>query len=179
MDLAFADFMYCKTAKKLPPDWKDHPEMELGPTNYRTHFTALVQRLLDETSCKIALLSLPPVGEDRNSAVNQRVQEMVAVIREAVLLDPTRITYLPLNESCIKMLEAHDSQFPTTKTQFPTEDYIKRFMLMVMAAGARYFCCRWMDWGAIGRKQGLELTSDTIHLTEEVRNTRVFRVIHS
>jgi hypothetical protein len=153
--------------------------MELGPTNYRAHFPALVQRLLDETACKIALLSLPPVGEDRDSAVNQRVQEMVAVIREAVLLDPARVSYLPLNESCVKMLEANESQFPKTKTQFPTEDYVKSFMRMVMAAGARYFCCRWMDWGAVGRKQGLELTSDTIHLTEEVSITRIFRVIHS
>lgn len=52
---------------------------------FRANLTTAVRRLRTETTARVALLSIPPLGEETNSPINRGVAEYNAVLRDLAL----------------------------------------------------------------------------------------------
>ena len=63
---------------------------------YRENLQLLIQKLKAGTHARIAVFSLPPIGEERESVAYKRAQEYSTIVKEVALAE--KITYLPLNE---------------------------------------------------------------------------------
>jgi lysophospholipase L1-like esterase len=63
---------------------------------YRENLQLLIQKFKKETHARIAVFSLPPIGEARESVAYKRAQEYSKIVKEVALTEKT--TYLPLNE---------------------------------------------------------------------------------
>ena len=63
---------------------------------YRENLQLLIQKFKTGTRARIAVFSLPPIGEARESFAYKRAQEYSAIVKEVALSE--KVTYLPLNE---------------------------------------------------------------------------------
>ncbi len=67
-----------------------------SPKFYQDNILRIVRRLKEQTSAKIALISLPVLGEDLESISNQRVREYNALLKEIACRE--KVSYLPVYE---------------------------------------------------------------------------------
>ncbi|MDT5128630.1 MAG: hypothetical protein QOG79_6113 [Mycobacterium sp.] len=133
--------------KKLPT----RPTIEW----FRENLTAIVDRLTAETSARVALMSLPVLGEELGSSSVQRSADYSAVIKE--IATARNVTYLALHERQVAYLTA----VATT----PGIRYRDGRLLSASAATQHFVLRRSFD--SISRRRGLQLTTDLIH-----QNTR-------
>ena len=63
---------------------------------YRENLQLLIKKFKTGTRARIAVFSLPPIGEERGSVAYKRAQEYSAIVKEVALSE--KVTYLPLNE---------------------------------------------------------------------------------
>ncbi|WP_018349737.1 SGNH/GDSL hydrolase family protein [Longispora albida] len=121
------------------------------PTTYRTNLEGIVTKLAP-SGARIALMSLPPLGEDLTGPMNRKLHEYNAVIRETA----TRftLTYLPVNEN----MTAYLSEHPATRSPYDFS-----FPLALTAATQHYILGR--SWDEIADRAGRQLLVDHIHLT--------------
>lgn len=130
--------------QKLPqpatPDW------------YRQNVETLIDRLQAEAQARIAILSLPPLGEDLDSVANQRVREYSATLRE--IAAAKQVAYLPLNERLTELLPANLTPPP----------YTASLNLAGVAAFKRFILRR--SWDSIATEHRLTLLTDHIHLND-------------
>lgn len=133
--------------KKLPT----RPTIEW----YRENLTAIVDRLAAETSARIALLSLPVLGEELGSPSVQRSATYSAVVKE--IADSRDVTYLPLHDRQLSYLAAGHY---TPGIRF------RDGRLLSASAATQHFVLR-RPFDSISRSRGLQLTTDLIH-----QNTR-------
>lgn len=70
--------------------------------SYASNLKAIVNSVGKKTEARIALLSIPPIGEERDGASVQLTREFARVAREVAL--ETRATYLPLFEEMAAVL---------------------------------------------------------------------------
>jgi lysophospholipase L1-like esterase len=71
---------------------------------FRDNLAAICARLKSGTRARVALLSLPPMGEEPGSAAYRRAAEYSRIIREVAAAE--KVDYLPLNEEMIRLIEA-------------------------------------------------------------------------
>jgi lysophospholipase L1-like esterase len=72
---------------------------------YRANLTTFITELQTRTDAEIAVLSLPPIGEDPESVQFERAQTYSAIVKETA--EETGITYLPLQETMSAYLRDH------------------------------------------------------------------------
>jgi lysophospholipase L1-like esterase len=118
--------------------------------SYRESLTAVVKRLNQETKARVAILSLPLIGEDLDSDSNQRVRSYDEVISEVALAE--RAAYLPLNEA---MAAAVRAEPPYRSAPFANRQIAESLL-------QRYLLGRSFD--RIGARYGYRLLSDGLHL---------------
>ncbi len=123
---------------------------------YRENLEALIDLLNRETDAQIILISLPPVGEDRQSEAYRRAAEYSQVIRETASLKGT--AYLPLNEEIDSILKKKAE--PDALPFDPDSD-----TSMYLAVVNHYTFNK--SWKEISDSNNLTLLTDTIHLNEE------------
>ena len=133
--------------KKLPK----RPTIEW----YRENLTAIVDRLAKESSARIALLSLPVLGEELGSEPVRRSADYSAVVKE--IADTRGVTYLPLNERQVGHLTAGG---------FAPGIRFRDGRILSAGAATQHFVLR-RSFDSISRRRGLQLTTDLIH-----QNTR-------
>ena len=119
---------------------------------YRENLTAVCLALKEKTGAQIALLSLPPIGEDLDHPAAKQAATYSRVIREtAGKLD---LAYLPLHETMTAYIRAHPGR-PKAYTDYwqltPNLGYIQHFIL------GRSF-------DEISRGNGFVLLTDFLHL---------------
>jgi lysophospholipase L1-like esterase len=122
---------------------------------YRENLTAIVDRLTEETSARIALLSLPVLGEELGSASVQRSADYTAVVKE--IAEARNVAYLPLYERQLAYLTAGG---------FTPGIRFRDGRLLSASAATQHFVLR-RSFDSISRSRGLQLTTDLIH-----QNTR-------
>ena len=120
---------------------------------YEQNLSELITILKRKTAAKIAILSIPVIGEKLGSPEIQLTREYSALV-EKLAMDQG-IVYLPLNEKQIAFLLAKNHE-PGTRYS-PTES----IELMVKNAYLHYILHE--DWNTISRSRGLLLTTDTLH----------------
>jgi hypothetical protein len=118
---------------------------------YSENLAAIVDRLATETSARIALLSLPVLGEELGSESVRRSADYSAVVKE--IARTRKVTYLPLHERQVACLTASGS---TPGTPF------RDGRILSASAATQHFMLR-RSFDGISRRRGLRLTTDLIH----------------
>jgi lysophospholipase L1-like esterase len=119
---------------------------------YRSSLTSIVEDLKIKTKAKIALLSIPTIGEDTNDPAFVRSSDYSLIVKEVA--EETDSTYLPLHEEMIEYLhKTHGS------AKYPYEKYKIGIIKGIIS---RYLFRR--SWDDIARGSGFTLHVDYLHL---------------
>jgi lysophospholipase L1-like esterase len=119
---------------------------------YRTWLDEIVRRLLAETSARVALLEVPPIGEDLGSAFNERVASFNQVVREVA--EKHGVEVLPLNARLAELIEESSTAPPYDGGM----KEIKSALLQRLLLRRR--------WDTIAARAGRVVLTDNIHLTD-------------
>lgn len=119
---------------------------------YRECLDAVLGRLRAGTPARLAVLDLPPLGEDLASEANRRVDAHAAVLREVAAAHAVPV--LPLHERLLAMLPPGHRPPPWTGGVAG----------LLQATFTHLLLRRSLD--EIGRRNGLAMLSDHVHLTE-------------
>ncbi|MGO8694643.1 MAG: SGNH/GDSL hydrolase family protein [Rectinemataceae bacterium] len=124
-----------------------------NPLFFRENLTLIVRRLKRETKARIALFSIPPIGEESDHYAYLRTEEYSSIIRD--LAKNEEVAYLPLRERLIDYLES----LPPSRHPLP----FRRFG----AAGRRAMRARILlgkSLDEISASNGFRLLVDGLHL---------------
>jgi acyl-CoA thioesterase I len=119
---------------------------------YVENLRQIVDRLLAETGARLAMLDLPPLGEDLASETNDRVRAYNAALREVAAA--AGVPVLPLHDRLVAML-------PQGRNPPPFEG---RRELMGSALVRRLVLGR--SWDEISEAHGLAVLTDHVHLND-------------
>ena len=119
---------------------------------FRRHLTALLHRLRRETTARVALLSLPPMGENLAHQANRRAEAYSAIIREVAAAEGA--AYLPLRERLTAELRAHPGQ--------PRVHFGQTTRLIRTAVLRHYVLGQ--SWDRIAAAHGHRFLTDNLHL---------------
>jgi acyl-CoA thioesterase I len=122
---------------------------------YRLELTKLLRGL--QAVKHVAVCTLPPLGENPDSQINQLVQSFNADIRQIVAQENR--TLIPLNEK----LSTHLTNSVQERPQY-TPGPINRLVPILRAITDYYISGK--TWDESGKQQGLTLLPDHIHLGE-------------
>lgn len=120
---------------------------------YRENLIAIVKKLKTDTEAKIALLSLPPIGEKIDSEAYGRTVIFSKIIREVSQAEG--VTYLPLNERITEYLKAEN--------HVPALTYEKGWM-GVMYKGIFFHFLLGRSFDEISESNGFLIVTDFLHL---------------
>ncbi len=127
---------------------------------YRVTMQVMVQILKARTNARLALASPPLVGEDLDSAANQRARQYSEALKEIAACEGT--AYLPVHECMEKQLIAggvsHGGEYTRS----------------VLRSAELIFCHYFLgeSYDSISKRRGFHLVTDGIHL-----NTRGAEII--
>ncbi|MEU4765160.1 GDSL-type esterase/lipase family protein [Actinosynnema sp. NPDC023794] len=120
---------------------------------YRADLGAIVARVRSGTTARIALLSLPPLGEDLDGALNVELRDYNAVVEE--IATEAGVSYLPLHERMVDALRERDDE----PTPFGFD-----FGVAYLAAAEHHLLGH--EWDEVARGNGLRLLVDHVHLSD-------------
>ncbi|MFD2768088.1 SGNH/GDSL hydrolase family protein [Micromonospora eburnea] len=120
---------------------------------YRDNLGAIVDRVKSRTGARIALMSLPPIGEDLDAELNQKLGAHNTVIKE--IATRTQVDYLPVHERLADLLRQRGGD---------PAPYDFSFLLAFGAATQHYLFGQ--SWDEVARNGGRELHVDHIHLND-------------
>ncbi|MFD4443554.1 SGNH/GDSL hydrolase family protein [Nocardia sp. NPDC058519] len=120
---------------------------------YRENLRAIVERVKTRTTARIALMSLPPLGEDLDAPINHTLSGYNAVIEE--IAADTGVNYLPLHERMTEVLR---------QVAAPGPEYSFSFVGALAAATRHYLFGQ--SWDQVARNGGIRLLVDHIHLSD-------------
>jgi lysophospholipase L1-like esterase len=134
----------------------NHLPTEPTLTWYECNLGTIVKRLKHETHARLALLSLAVIGEDLEHEANRKI----ALYNEAVrrIAQQENITYLPLHERMVAYLREHEADRAQLPPRLEYRDGLHNTgnALALHASG--------LSWDEVSRRNGLLLTTDTLHL---------------
>ncbi|MEU7900746.1 GDSL-type esterase/lipase family protein [Nonomuraea sp. NPDC049152] len=119
---------------------------------YRDNLAAIIDRLKSRTTARIALMSLPPLGEDLDTAINGKLAGYNAAIKE--IAHQAQVDYLPVHERLADHLRPQGGRQP----------YAFSFPLAFAVAAQHYLLRR--GWDEIARAGGREFLVDHVHLSD-------------
>jgi lysophospholipase L1-like esterase len=136
-------------AKKIP--WGTQPTL----LTYEENLTKIITRLKQETTASISLMSLPPIGEDRQHPIYKTVETYNIIVKN--IADTEGVIYLPLHETMDEFLQKNNAQshIPFEKTGA----YISK------SASMNIFL-KW-DWDKITAHHQHLLTFDNLHFNSK------------
>jgi lysophospholipase L1-like esterase len=120
--------------------------------SFKKNYQEIIHRLKQETKAKIAVLSLPVMGEDLKHEANIKADKYSEFIKQ--LTHEQQLTYLPLREKQKDYLLANPK--PLTHT------FDETYKLLIFSIINHYILGK--DWDYTSKKHGYQLTPDNIHL---------------
>ena len=133
---------------------RDDPGDGAALVAFRANLGAILARLAAETDARVAVLSLPPLGEDFAGDSNRTVARYNAAIREVAATHGA--TYLPLHEALRALVERDAAWRRTPYTFRPTG--------LASVAIRRYVGRE--SWDTIAARNGFVALTDGIHLSD-------------
>lgn len=127
---------------------------EAAEHSFQQSLSALLSGLHSQTKARIALLSIPPLGEDLAAEINRGIDRCNAVIRRVA--DQDSADYLPFSESLRSLIERSGTPSPL------------RFKLRVgllLGAPIQHYVLR-RSWNEIAARRGFAVHTDQIHLND-------------
>ena len=128
------------------------PEFPTADT-FRRDLSALCFKLREATAVPMALLSLPPLGEDPQHAAYRQTQKYSQIIKDVAR--QAGIAYLPISERMDELLKPH-RQTPKLPFDRVTDARYLRIKIRRFVLG--------QSLAAISRRHGYQLLTDGIHL---------------
>lgn len=125
---------------------------------YLTNLNIIIDKLQTIPNIEIYIYSLPVLGEDLSSDANQKTTQYSEAAKE--LAKQRGLHYLPLNEKMNEYLTRHPS---INALAFGKEQLAG----VIAVIKHLYFG---QDWNQIARSNHLQLTTETIHLSEAGAN---------
>ena len=122
---------------------------------FRESLHSLVTRIKEGTNAKIALLSIPTIGEDPNHSAFIRSSEYSNIVQE--VSEEMDVTYLPLHERMVE--HSHEN---LASAVYPYEKYL----IGIFKGIINHYSLR-KSWDGIGRSSGFSLHVDYLHLNTE------------
>lgn len=122
---------------------------------YRESLVSLVEKLKRETTAKIALLSIPTIGEDPNHPAFIRSSEYTEIVHEAA--GKMDVAYLPLHERMVERL--HENP---VNANYPYEKYL----IGIFKSIINHYLLR-KNWDELARSSGFSLHVDYLHLNSD------------
>ncbi|MFH1851689.1 MAG: SGNH/GDSL hydrolase family protein [Candidatus Neomarinimicrobiota bacterium] len=122
---------------------------------YRESLEEICRQLSARTTAQIALLSLPPIGEDFTHVGYQRTMEYSTIIRETAARHG--LTYLPLHETMTAVLRQYNQP-----AKLSYDDGIS----LVMYKGIFDHIIRHKNYNDIAAANGFQFLTDFLHLNE-------------
>ena len=119
---------------------------------YRENLQLLIQKFKTGTRARIAVFSLPPIGEARESVAYKRAQEYSALVKEVALSE--KVTYLPLNERMDEIIAKRGMK--------NTPVYNENMYLMFKGIVQHYLLG--LSYDEIASSNNYFLITDTLHL---------------
>lgn len=119
---------------------------------FRENVAGILDRLLAETRARVAVLQVPPLGEDLGSPVNARVREYNAALADVAA--ERGVAVLPLHERLAATIPAN--------TRPPSYDGSEA---AAVVAVLRHMVLR-QGWDRVSRASGLHVLTDHIHLND-------------
>jgi acyl-CoA thioesterase-1 len=131
---------------------RQEPPQQPTLETYRRWLAQIVQRLRSETSARLALLDLPPIGEDLAGAFNVRVAQFNEAIEEvAATYD---VPVLPLNARLTRLIQESSTAAPFDGTMKEIRSAIIQRTLLRRR------------WDKISARAGRAALTDNIHLND-------------
>jgi acyl-CoA thioesterase-1 len=128
------------------------PEMPTAEW-FRANLIKICSQLKSRTRAKIALLSLPPIGEDPQHIAYKRTTRYSTIIKEVA--EEERVTYLPLHENITDYLQKQNHK--------PKLSYDKGW-LSVMYKGIVFHILFGRSLDEISSSNGFLIITDFLHL---------------
>jgi lysophospholipase L1-like esterase len=125
-------------------------------STYEENLRAIVTRLKQETAARLSLLSLAVIGEDLEHEANRKVELYNDVIRR--IAEDEAVDYLPLHERMLEYLRDHEAD----RAQLPPRLAYRDGLTNIGNAIALH--ATGVSWDEVSRRNGLLLTTDTLHL---------------
>jgi lysophospholipase L1-like esterase len=119
---------------------------------FRENLTKLCETLKSHTKARIALLSIPPIGEEPEHPAFKQAQKFSAIIKDVVQKEG--LTYIPLNERLTEML--------ATSGHKPRFSYSPEDLVMYRSIARHIFLGQSFD--KISEIHGYYLLTDHLHL---------------
>ncbi|WP_406318896.1 GDSL-type esterase/lipase family protein [Streptosporangium sp. NBC_01639] len=120
---------------------------------YRDNLRAIVDHVKTRTTAKIALMSLPPLGEDLDATINRTLSGYNAAIKQ--IAAGAGVAYLPAHERMVDALRQGHGAGPK---------YAFSFGRALAAAAQHHLLGR--SWDQVARYGGRQLLIDDVHLNE-------------
>ncbi|HIF28223.1 MAG TPA: SGNH/GDSL hydrolase family protein [Candidatus Marinimicrobia bacterium] len=120
---------------------------------FRKNLKELISQLKKRTNAKIAILSLPPIGEDINHIAYQRTKEYSGIILDVA--QENNVDYLPLHEKITEYLLAEDHH--------PRLSYDNGFRRIMIRGIFSHFLLR-TSFDKIATNNGFLIVTDFLHL---------------
>ena len=119
---------------------------------YRENLRLLIQKSKTGTNARIAVFSLPPIGEARESVAYKRAQEYSKIVKEVALAE--KVAYLPLNERMDEIIAKRGMK--------NTPVYNDNMYLMFKGIVQRYLLG--LSYDEIASSNNYIFITDTLHL---------------
>lgn len=134
----------------------NHLPSEPTLTWYECTMEQIVKRLKRETHAKVALISLAVIGEDLEHEANHKVTLYNESMRR--LAEREQVPYLPLHERMVAYLQQHEGDRAHLPPRLAYRDGLHNTgnALALKSSG--------LTWDEVSRRNGLLLTTDTLHL---------------
>jgi acyl-CoA thioesterase I len=123
---------------------------------YGEQVDQILRRLSDNTDARIAVLTIPPLGEDLDSRMNRLVNDYNTTL--VGLASTHGATVLPLHDRLVALI-------PSDRTAVPYEGNVRK----VATAAAQHLLLR-RSWNTVSRRNGLTVLTDHIHLNDTAAN---------
>ena len=120
---------------------------------FRKNVKELISQLKKRTNAKIAILSLPPIGEDINHIAYQRTKEYSGIILDVA--QENNVDYLPLHEKITEYIQAEG--------QHPRLSYDNGFRRIMIRGIFSHFLLR-TSFHKIATNNGFLIVTDFLHL---------------
>jgi lysophospholipase L1-like esterase len=149
--------------------WRDSYKRQSPPADptletYRGWLDEIVRRLVSATSARVALLDLPPIGEDLDSAFNERVGSFNQVIRDVAATHGAEV--LPLNVRLQQLIVDSSTAEPFDGTVKEIRSAL--FQRLVLRR----------RWDRISARGGRAVLTDNIHLNDRAAR-EVAALVHA
>ena len=119
--------------------------------DFKKNYTEIIRQLKHQTKAKIAVMSLPVMGEDLMHEVNLRADKYSEFILQ--LADSEQLTYLPVREKQKEFLKKNPRKLKHT--------FEETYKLLNFSVINHYILGK--SWDEITAKHGFQLTPDNLH----------------